>query len=228
MTGGYLRPSLYNRPLPRLNPQPTSISVMIFRRRRARSRRVLESRKWKNWVADLGLERQFEADLATHTRLAGEKFEPIYDDMRSWRKPMKLLIRDINRSFRLDLARSRTPYSKDMLAAIKGARRNKIINKTREKSLARKGYYTNRVVKQLNKGPPAHVLTTMSKKQLLIDRVSRWPGDNGFVGTVKAAKGMRLKHCHPWDVEAGMPDNRKALDDTYCAVIEGGSLRAKF
>ena len=86
MTGGYLRPSFYNKPLPRLNPQPTSISVMIFRRRRARSRRVLDSRKWKNWIADLGLERQFEAYLAAHTRLTGQMFEPIYKDMRSWRK----------------------------------------------------------------------------------------------------------------------------------------------
>ncbi|EAL22159.1 hypothetical protein CNBC2970 [Cryptococcus deneoformans B-3501A] len=44
LTGGYLRPTLFNPPLPRLKPQPIGLSMMIHNRLRKRERRMEKRR----------------------------------------------------------------------------------------------------------------------------------------------------------------------------------------
>lgn len=84
MTGALMRPSLFNRPLPRLKPQPTHISGMIWNRRRARELRLQKFELWTSWRDDLRRERAFEANLLQHVKESGLWFEQIYDNMLQW------------------------------------------------------------------------------------------------------------------------------------------------
>ena len=64
LTGGYLRPSYANPPLPRMKPQPQHVSMMIRRRLGARSRRMQTHAMLKEFRDDLGRETGFEERLA--------------------------------------------------------------------------------------------------------------------------------------------------------------------
>jgi hypothetical protein len=57
---GHIRASLSNKPLPRLKPQPSAISVMIYKRRAERQRRVLKLKELEDWQDDLRREAAFE------------------------------------------------------------------------------------------------------------------------------------------------------------------------
>ncbi|OCF55635.1 hypothetical protein L486_07120 [Kwoniella mangroviensis CBS 10435] len=56
MTGSFHRPTLFNPPLPRLKPQPTSIGSMIHNRLRARERRMERRRLYAGLLTDMKLE----------------------------------------------------------------------------------------------------------------------------------------------------------------------------
>ena len=64
MTGAYLRPTLYNGPLPRLVPQPAHITGMITWRRKARERRQAKFDGLVESTRLLGSEAQFERELS--------------------------------------------------------------------------------------------------------------------------------------------------------------------
>lgn len=55
-----MRPSVYNRPLPRMSNQPAAISAMIVKRIKARRRRLVDEAYWVETKQDLHLERAFE------------------------------------------------------------------------------------------------------------------------------------------------------------------------
>jgi hypothetical protein len=59
LTGGYLRPTLFNPPLPRLKPQPEGLSMMIHKRLRVRERRTWKRRVWAEWAGDMKAEMAF-------------------------------------------------------------------------------------------------------------------------------------------------------------------------
>jgi hypothetical protein len=63
LTGGFLRPTLFNKPLPRLKPQPLAITFIIAKRRAARERRMEKMAKLQEAMMDLKVERQFEEGL---------------------------------------------------------------------------------------------------------------------------------------------------------------------
>jgi protocatechuate 3,4-dioxygenase beta subunit len=81
MTGSSIRPSLYNRPLPRLTPQPEHISLMIFKRRKARQRRGAHYADLRSMRDDVRREVQFEASL---TAIADQPFERAFDSAEDW------------------------------------------------------------------------------------------------------------------------------------------------
>jgi hypothetical protein len=62
LTGGYLRPTLYNVPLPRMRNQPLEISMMISKRVKARARRQAAQAYWLGILEDLRTEALFERD----------------------------------------------------------------------------------------------------------------------------------------------------------------------
>lgn len=80
--GSFIRPTLYNKLLPRLVPQPVGTSCMIHKRRLGRERRYAQSVQLTEWIKDLEMECAFERQL----RRAGERIQPVFsDDPQAWR-----------------------------------------------------------------------------------------------------------------------------------------------
>ena len=63
LTGGFMRPTALNRPLPRLRPQPLSLSMMIKKRVIARQRQYLVRRDIANLKEDMRAETAFWKSL---------------------------------------------------------------------------------------------------------------------------------------------------------------------
>lgn len=84
MTGGYLRPSWFNKPLPRLNPQPIHISMMIASRRKARASRTVRFEQYNEWKEDMKHEARFERLLQEELPPEqAQQFQMIFQD-REW------------------------------------------------------------------------------------------------------------------------------------------------
>jgi hypothetical protein len=63
MSGGYLRPSINNRPLPRFYRQPIHISMMINKRIKAKTRRLERQSNLNEWLDDIKAEQTFQTSL---------------------------------------------------------------------------------------------------------------------------------------------------------------------
>ena len=87
MTGAYHKPSLFNKPLPRLSPQPVHITGMISARRKARANRIARQELLQENLALLESERKFEMRLAKNSADVGVLSELVYSDAYAqWRK----------------------------------------------------------------------------------------------------------------------------------------------
>ena len=87
MTGGYLKPSLFNGPLPRLVPQPMHISGMITSRKKARERRLFNLDTFTEDMKLIYHECKFEQMLAARASAEGTPFQRVFtDDVAAWRK----------------------------------------------------------------------------------------------------------------------------------------------
>ena len=232
MTGAYLRPTLYNGPLPRLVPQPAHITGMITWRRKARERRQAKFDGLVESTRLLGSEAQFERELSQLVSQDGAAFDRVFADYaHAWREclvhvlandsfadrlecagaPIKDLMNNMSASFDREKARQEQPYPPEMLAAIKEARREKIRNKTREGERERRGEVTNRLRRRMRQGPPAHVLALMTDKQRRMDHIARGAGEAGYVAQVKRKLGHKLRDPNVWKTELGQPENMEAL-----------------
>lgn len=100
----------------------------------------------------------------------------------------------INASFHLDRERATSVYTPEMLASIKRARTFKIENKTRERQRELRGEITNRVLKRMRQGPPAHVLQRMSAEERQIDRVMREVSLGGDSGRIKVEERAKRRN----------------------------------
>ncbi|KAF8484249.1 hypothetical protein JB92DRAFT_2762269 [Gautieria morchelliformis] len=218
MTGALLRPSIFNRPLPRLKPQPIHISRMIWNRRRVRDLRLKKQELWTSWRDDLQRESAFEANLFRTVQANGLWFEKVFENNMDWRAPIDEILNSIIVSYRLDEARARTPYSLDLLDMVKEARREKIRNKTHEKERERRGKILHSTIRRMNKGPPAHVLAKMTPDQRRLDHILRGPGEAGYAGRVKRETGMKLKDDQSWRLEDGTPDAQTGLSRKESAI----------
>jgi hypothetical protein len=84
VTGGYMRPTWFNKPLPRLNPQPIHISMMIASRRKARASRTVRFEQYSEWKEDMKHEARFERLLQKELPPAqAQQFQMIFQD-REW------------------------------------------------------------------------------------------------------------------------------------------------
>ena len=90
MTGGFLRPSVSNPPLPRLRPQPVAITRIIGKRREARAKRILKLGALQEMLCDVKREAEFEEGLAR----MGCAFEPVFAGAlkQTWCKSSSLLL----------------------------------------------------------------------------------------------------------------------------------------
>ncbi|TFK91849.1 hypothetical protein K466DRAFT_481813 [Polyporus arcularius HHB13444] len=226
MTGAYLRPSLYNGPLPRLVPQPLHITGMITSRRKARVRRMARHEACQEDLTLLNAEGHFERALTVSSSAEGTQLTRVFtDDPNGWREPIKQTMDSVSEAFQREKARLNAPYPSEMLEAIKEARREKIRNKTREGERERRGEMTNRLSKRMRQGPPAHVLALMTDEQRRMDRVARGASEVGYVGHVKRRLGFRLRDGEAGKVELGQPENRETLDNVADEIAQENERR---
>jgi hypothetical protein len=118
-------------------------------------------------------------------------------------------------------------YSPEMLATIKRARREKILNKTRERERERRGEVLGRTIRRRNKGPPAHVLALMTREERHMDKVVRDVSEVGYVGQVKRRLGFRLRDPEGWKVEIGKVEDKERLDAMMGMVVNENERRRK-
>ncbi|KAI9058128.1 hypothetical protein FKP32DRAFT_1581897 [Trametes sanguinea] len=212
MTGAYLKPSIYNRPLPRLVPQPLHITGMIVARRKARQRRQALQETLKEHMKYLEIERVVERMLAQKASKEGKSIESVYlDGSGGWTEPIAQVFKQLSRSFGLDRERANTPYPPELLEQIKAARREKVANKTREREREQRGEMTNRLLKQMRQTPPAHRLAKMSARERRMDAIARGASEVGYVAKVKLALGFKLRNPDAWKAEAGQPENTEMV-----------------
>ncbi|KAJ7126155.1 hypothetical protein C8R44DRAFT_781185 [Mycena epipterygia] len=191
VTGGLLKASLYNRPLPRLKPQPPAISGMIMARMRARVKRYERLERLDEEIQYLRGEAAFEEH---GIQLTGESARVYSGDAADgWLSPLLQMKREIMGRLALDHERSITPVSPELQEMLRAARREKIANKTRENLRERRGEITRRMLKRARKGPPAHVLVHMTPSERRIDKVVRGVGEVGYVGMLKRKVGFKLR-----------------------------------
>ncbi|KAF8649132.1 hypothetical protein AX16_005995 [Volvariella volvacea WC 439] len=208
MTGGYLRASIYNKPLPRLKPQPLHITRMIYKRRRVRERRILRIHELQEMQQILRHERDFESQLAKlhpfETTYAGEAWP-------DWEESLVQERQQLQRGLDLDVQRAQTPFDPKLVEQIKQARREKIANKTRELERERRGEVLKRTIRRRNQGPPAHVLRRMSPERREMDKVVRSVSEVGYVAQVKMQLGFKLRNPTKWKEEFGPADRQEEL-----------------
>lgn len=226
LTGGFMRPTLFHGPLPRMKPQPIAISGMIRTRMKARTARI---EKQARLLADLELlaeERQFEIGLR---QLVGADFPTFYSnwsDYEQWTTPIKQVLREMDEIFMREQDRANRAFPPEMLEGIIEARRTKIRNKTREKERERRGEILQSTLKRQRKGPPAHILAKMSPERRRMDKVSRSLSEVGYVALVKRRLGMGLKD-HDAGLELGEKENRSLLNDAARMLREENKKRAE-
>ncbi|GLB40306.1 putative complex I LYR family protein [Lyophyllum shimeji] len=227
MTGGFLRPTPANRPLPRLKPQPWAITSMIRKRRAARERQMLKLAELQESLNDIWHEAKFEAGVA---RLAGkaDSFTPVFaSHVQDWSQPLETLRRDIRETFPRAQQRRDEPYPPEMLDAIMAARREKIANKTRERERERRGEILRRTILRQNKGPPAHVLSMMTPEQRKMDKIARSVSEVGYVARVKRKLGFKLRKPDAWKAEIGHPEDKERLNRLSGAIREESARRVR-
>ncbi|KAF8557488.1 hypothetical protein OG21DRAFT_1406915 [Imleria badia] len=198
--GSFLRPTLYNRLLPRLVHQPASVSCMIHKRRLNRERRYEQSVQLTEWIKDLQMESAFEKQL----RRLGARIDPVFsDDPKAWVRPLRDKLQMIHKANERDYDRLHSAYSPSLLLWGVRARRQKIRYKTHQYERERAGEVFPSTLARMRQGPPAHVLEKMTPEARRADRIGRSPSEAGYTAVVKMKMGRKLKDGETWMMEDG-------------------------
>lgn len=186
---------------------------MIHARRRARSRRLEQGKELLNWMWDLRSEAHFESHLppgkvGARTRVYGRE---VLDE---WLEPLKDKYETLLKTYRLDEERLRSGFSVELLEQLKNARRDKVVNKTREKTRERKGEILRSTFLRRRQLPPAHILSNMTPSQKKLYKIARGSlSEVGYVGAVKKKLGWKLKDSWLGErLEVGEVEKRPWLD----------------
>lgn len=119
-------------------------------------------------------------------------------------------------------ARAKTSYPQPLLDQLKSARKERILNKTKERLRESRGEITPSLLKKLRKGPPASVLSKMSPMQRFLDKVARSPSEVGFVAVAKRKLKRGMRNPKAYVVE-NSPEKKAELD-TVAREIRQGNL----
>lgn len=251
LTGAIVRPTLFNKPFPRMKPQPIHVSRMIHKRRKARERRGERQGLLLAFKDYIRQERIFENNLFQDVKARGLTFETIFQTPYEWRafysffsseslerfnfpfflsivQPIDVAINVIQQSYDLEDARVRSLCTPELLAQVKEARREKIRNKTREKQRERRGEILNHTLTRMRQGPPAHVLALMTPEQRRVDKLVRSPSEGGYTGMLKRQAGIKPKDDLTWRFEDGLPEMQEKLEELekeYFALHEERQAR---
>ena len=141
-------------------------------------------------------------------------------------EPIRHCLDEIAMKERRERDRASTPFPPEMMEAILEARREKIRNKTREKERERRGELTLSAIRRERKGPPAHILATMSPERRKMDKVARSLSEVGYVALVKRRLGRKLKEPEA-GLELGEKENRELLDKARDMIRKENQRRAE-
>ena len=108
LTGGFLRPTIFNGPLPRIKPQPLGLSMMIHNRLRARERRQASRRMWVEHIVDMRHEVDFLFGLGVRTG--------------GWGTAMQAHIATLDEKYKGEHQRSERRFEEGMVRRVKRAR----------------------------------------------------------------------------------------------------------
>lgn len=201
---GFFRPTLYNKPLPRLKPQPQHISSMIFKRRQARARRMEKVAILNDWQNFVRSERAFESQLEGKVRKDKVPFHRIFngDDASEWLQHITETKLGILQTFVNDTARINTPFSPELLAKIAEGRKKRDAALRRERERELHGEITPKTLHRARKSPPGYVYSLMTPKQRRLDAIARSSlSEVGYVGMVKRRLGWKVKEREGWRAE---------------------------
>ena len=118
LTGGYIYPSYFNPPLPRMVPQPPNISGMMRRRIRARENRLDRSRALDEQLKDMDVEDSFRSSLLGKPDEAWRTNGP-----GGFRSVVNDLQKEMNRSFRREEARSQMIFDEETVLKVEATRK---------------------------------------------------------------------------------------------------------
>jgi transposase len=114
-----------------------------------------------------------------------------------------------------------------MIEQIQAARREKIINKTREKERELRGEVLPRTLRRARKSVPSFMLHKLSSEQMKLDRIARSSiSEVGYVGYAKKMRGWKLKE-DPWKKEDGPEDVQARLNATEKEIMKENERRRK-
>ena len=199
---------------------------MIRSRRRARSRRLEQGKELLSWMRDLRSEAYFEDHLPPGR---GGTPPPVYgrEVLDEWLKPLKDKYETLLKTYRLDEERLRSGFPVELLEQLKNARRDKVTNKTREKTRERQGEILRSTCLRRRRLPPAHILSTMTPSQKTLYKITRGSlSEVGYVGAVKKRLGWKLKDPGLGErLEAGEAEKRTWLDQMGRAIEKENERR---
>ncbi|KAF9002935.1 hypothetical protein BDQ17DRAFT_510015 [Cyathus striatus] len=211
LTGGYMRPTLFLPPLPRMKPQPKAISAMYRHRVRKHEANFVILHAMHDLISHITEEAKFEYSLQ---KMHPEANIPAIfngEPYQEWIEPFRWKITQLMKYREREDQRVNTPLSPELLAQIKQARRNKIENKTREREREQRGEILKNTLKRMRKGPPAHVLALMSPEKKRMDRIARSVSEVGYVAQVKKKLGHKLRDPEAWKKEESL-EKKEELD----------------
>ncbi|KEP48815.1 complex 1 LYR-like protein [Rhizoctonia solani 123E] len=220
LTGGFMRPTLFNKLVPRMVRQPIHLSMMIRRRRIARAQRLDEQRRLMEWKRDVVRERAFEASLIQAGHLDPQ--HAIWQT-HEWLLPINKRIALIQESYTHDKRRALHIYPPHIVAQILQARTRRIERKTQLAEKLAKGEWVTtwkpiaRVLVNPRAGAaPAHILEGMSAKERWIDQAIRGKSGGGFVGQLRRERGWK----HGVRGHQGVEDERSGEDEVRLRKLE--------
>lgn len=113
LVGGYIYPTVYNPPIPRLKPQPLHISGMISRRIAARERRLHKMRLYQTYMEDMVAESGLEAGLG------------IRRESQGFEVGVREMIGEMQKSFEREKTREAMNFTERDVQRVERARRRK-------------------------------------------------------------------------------------------------------
>jgi hypothetical protein len=135
LTGGFMRGTLFNPPMPRMKPQPERISVMIRSRALRRTRRITKDRRADEEMEDM------RREIAFWRRLGVDSTQQLGDWSSSsgvsWETEYLNYKRLLGAQFDLEAERGMALFTPEQMGAVKEARRRRHryrVNSAREKA----------------------------------------------------------------------------------------------
>ncbi|EKM79492.1 hypothetical protein AGABI1DRAFT_74569 [Agaricus bisporus var. burnettii JB137-S8] len=222
VTGAYFPPSVFHKPLPRMVNQPTKLSQMIRWRYEVVERRVQRQQAYIETINDIKAD--CRAEEALQDRVPTLRGKGLFGGHeQDWTTPYKRELDSIQAAYDRGNLRAQTPFPQSLLTQLKQARRERILNKTKERLRELRGEQTPSLLKKLRQGPPARILKNMSSRQRYLDKVARHPSEVGMVARAKRELRRGMKNTKAYLVEDSL-DKKKELD-AIAEEIRRGNLK---